>query len=152
MMHILINDVKLNVRIGNKTGKDIITKIRICQGDCLSSLLFFLYLAFALKARPRHHCAWRLLQKLNVSFRLIDCLRYAQSQSRSPVFRWHILFIISDENKINQVERIIPKMLEDEGLHINITKTGRYHVRKTSETNWKKCKYLGSLLETEHDI
>ena len=29
MMHILINDVILNVRIGNKIGRDILTKIGI---------------------------------------------------------------------------------------------------------------------------
>ena len=43
MTNLLINDVILNVRIGNSTGDKIQTAIGICQGDCLSALLFFLY-------------------------------------------------------------------------------------------------------------
>ena len=34
MMHILINDVILNVQLGDKTGSNINTSIGICQGDC----------------------------------------------------------------------------------------------------------------------
>lgn len=114
--------------------------------------MFILYLIFPLKPSPRHHYTWRLLQKLVVNVRLVDGLRYAQSQSRSSVCRWHISFIRSDKNKINQVERMIPDMLEDEGLHVNPTKKGRYIVRKNSKTNWNKFKYLRLLLDTEHYI
>ena len=42
MMHLLVNDVILNVSIGSNIGEDILTAIRICQGDCLSALLFIL--------------------------------------------------------------------------------------------------------------
>ena len=52
MKHALINDVILNVKIGNKTGPDIHTNIGICRGDCLSALLFILYLAFAVQPLP----------------------------------------------------------------------------------------------------
>ena len=34
MMHVLINDVILNVRLGDKTGSNINTSVGICQGDC----------------------------------------------------------------------------------------------------------------------
>ena len=47
MMHALTNDMILDVKIENKTVPDIHTNIAICQGDCLSALLFILYLAFA---------------------------------------------------------------------------------------------------------
>ena len=46
MVHVLINDVVLNVKIGNMTGWDIHTNIRIL------ALLFILYLAFAVKPLP----------------------------------------------------------------------------------------------------
>ena len=52
MIHVLINDVILNVKIGNKTGPDIHINIGICQGDCLSAPLFILYLAFVVKPLP----------------------------------------------------------------------------------------------------
>ena len=40
MVYLLINDVILNVKIGDKVGANIITAIGICQGDCLFALLF----------------------------------------------------------------------------------------------------------------
>ena len=45
LVYLLKNDVILNVKIGDKVGADILTAIGICQGDCLSALLFILYLA-----------------------------------------------------------------------------------------------------------
>ena len=53
MMYLLINDVILNVKVGDKLGVDILTRIGICQGDCLSALLFILYLAYAIKPIPK---------------------------------------------------------------------------------------------------
>ena len=54
MMHILTNDITLNVRLGDKTGRNINTSVGICQGDCLSALLFIIYLASAIKPLPPH--------------------------------------------------------------------------------------------------
>ena len=42
-------------------------------------------------------------------------------------------------------------MLLTEGLHVNESKTERYHIQKDGEEAWRKCKYLGSLLYTEED-
>ena len=49
MMRVLINKVILNVKTGNRTGPEIHLNIGICQGDCLSALLYILYLAFTVK-------------------------------------------------------------------------------------------------------
>ena len=49
MMTILLKDVKLSVRIRKTFGEKITTNIGAPQGDCLSSILFTLYLADALK-------------------------------------------------------------------------------------------------------
>ena len=53
MMYLLINDVILNVKIGDKVGTDILTAIGICQGDCLSALIFIIYLANVIKPIPK---------------------------------------------------------------------------------------------------
>ena len=87
MMHVLINDVILNVKIGSKTGRDIHTNIGICQGDFLLALLFILYLAFAVKPLPSviaaidyHNPVWSSLdeiidqdvQKINIDPKYAD--------------------------------------------------------------------------------
>ena len=43
-------------------------------------------------------------------------------------------------------------MLCKEGLYISKSKTEKYHISKCSDTKWKSCKYLGSLIGTEEDI
>jgi hypothetical protein len=46
----------------------------------------------------------------------------------------------------------MPEMLLEEGLFINKSKTERFRISRTSDTKWRSCKYLGSLLGTEEDI
>ena len=40
-------------------------------------------------------------------------------------------------------------MLLTDGLHVNESKTERYHIKTGGEDSWKKCKYLGLLLKAE---
>ncbi len=49
MMKISIENVKLKTRIGDSIGNEIKTNIGVPQGDCLSPILFKIYLAEALK-------------------------------------------------------------------------------------------------------
>ena len=47
------------------------------------------------------------------------------------------------------MEKVLPSMLSEEGLYIN--KKIPYQQMR-SNTKWKSCRYLGSLIETEEDI
>ena len=49
MMKILLKDVKLGLRIGKEFGEKITTNIGVPQGDCLSQILFTVYLPDALQ-------------------------------------------------------------------------------------------------------
>ena len=151
MMHILINDVILNVRIGNKVGKDILTKIGICQGDCLSALLFILYLAKAVKPLP---ISTSREDHREVMWSELDWLikKDHHNIEIDPKYADDISFLRSTESKINQVQRAIPPMLEEYDLIINESKTEKYKISRESNGEWKKCKYLGSLLNTKEDI
>ena len=61
-------------------------------------------------------------------------------------------FVRSEKAKINTIKRIIPQQLEEADLTENSDKREEITVSRESSTEWKKCKYLGSLLETEADI
>ena len=148
MVYLLINDVILNVKIGDKVGANIITAIGICQGDCLYALLFILYLAYAIKPilkdrypEDYHRTLWSTFvdrDKLQIE---ID-----------PKYADDITFICSEEAKINQVERVVLSVLCKEGLYINKSKMEKYRISKCSYTKWKSCKYLDSLIWTDEDI
>ena len=78
--------------------------------------------------------------------------RDARKINIDPKYADDITFIRSDRSKINQIERMMPEMLLEQGLFINKSKTEEYHISRTSDTKWRSCKYLGSLLGTEEDI
>ena len=61
MMKILLKDEKLSVRIGKEFDEKITTNISVPQGDCLSTILFTLYVADSLKRErstitEEHNC------------------------------------------------------------------------------------------------
>ena len=49
IIKVLTENVILRVKLGNETEEDIVTDTGVQQGDCLSSILFILYLTQALK-------------------------------------------------------------------------------------------------------
>ena len=49
------------------------------------------------------------------------------------------------------IKRIIPQMLKEGDLIENASKREQYHI-PSEKNEWKKCKCLGSLLDTEEDI
>ena len=151
MIYLVINDVILNVKIGDKVGADILTAIGICQNDCLSALLFILYLAHAIKPILKDRYPDDYHQTLCSALDWIVDRDKLQIEI-DPKYADDITFICSEKAKINQVERVLPSMLSEEGLYINKSKTEKYHISKCSNTKWKSCKYLGSLIGTEEDI
>ena len=122
MMHILINDVILNVRLGDKTGSSINTSGGICQGDCLSALLFTIYLASAIIPLPPH------FQQVDCKRPLWSALDWLVDKDKhnvevDPKYADNITFVRTEESKMNQVERVVPELLEENNLFINTTKT-----------------------------
>ena len=55
-----------------------------------------------------------------------------------PKYADGITFVRTDESKMNQVERVVPEMLEENNLFINTTKTEKYEISRISDNSWKK--------------
>ena len=53
---------------------------------------------------------------------------------------------------MNQIKETIPDLLKSRNLIINQRKTEEYSVSRGGPDEWTKCKYLGSLLDTQKDI
>ena len=151
IMKVLIMDITLNVKVGNTVGNDIKTEIGIAQGDCLSALLFIVYLALALKELPT------LISKEDYEKPMWSELDWLIPRDNhkievDPKYADDLTFIRSDKTKINQIKRTIPKALEEFDLKLNLDKTEEYQITDKNEVEWKDCKLLGSKLDTITDI
>ena len=154
LVKVLIEDVKLAVRVNGRTGKSFTTNIGTPQGDCLSPILFTLYLANAMKdttdtpvTRENHpnlaphirdHC-----YSTNNRTGLMIPLQYADD----------ICWLgMNSSHTISDVKDTIPEQLAKRNLTINNAKTEEYIISKNGDPAWMKCKYLGTMLDTHTDI
>ena len=87
------------------TGEEFQSYVRICQGDCLSALLFNYYLASALKKDPGDQVPCDHKAFLDVYY--ADDLTFATT---------------SQEHR-EQIKSDTPKKLKRHNLHVNETKT-----------------------------
>ena len=51
-----------------------------------------------------------------------------------------------------KIKERVPAQLNKKNLQANETKTEEYTIKRNGQTDWKGCKYLGSLLHTEEGI
>ena len=58
---------------------------------------------------------------------------------------------ISNHSSIESIKDNIPEVLESRDIMINKDKTEQYLINRTAH-EWRKSKYLGSMLDTKEDI
>ena len=63
-----------------------------------------------------------------------------------------ISWITNKEERKNEIRKQVPPILKEKNLQVNDSKTEEYEIKRGGDENWKKCKYLGTLLDTESDI
>lgn len=160
LLDVLVNDVKIRVRVEDKLSQEIITNTGIAQGDCLSAVLFIYYLAAALtpEAPPLledHNYALPSEAEIRPDH-LKDHKYYVLKQDHieiAPKYADDITWITTARQKIEQVKETVPSKLKAYNLQINETKTEEYNIpNKQNSTPWQECKLLGSLIETVNDI
>ena len=165
-MHILAlltNRPTIQIKLNEETSEEFQSYQGICQGDCLSAVLFIFYLARALKDEP--------IPSPNHSY--ID-----------PKYADDITYATTDKTHIPKIKAEIPEKLKDYNLEVNQNKTEEYEApgtkhtpppappseppentimwseldwmlpppTKPPEAKWKHCKLLGTKLGTEEDI
>ena len=165
----LTNQPEIKVKIHNKVSNSFITNTGIMQGDCLSAILFILYLAKCLK------------KPLKIKMK---------GFSIQPKFADDLTFLGTSKVQIDEIEKKLPNILKEYNLEVNLTKTEKYEIprpqptppppteeallkhkeekicwsaldwianykskaEENKEPNWKECKLLGSKLGTQSDI
>ena len=140
MMKILVESVKLRVKIGNELGNGIHTNIGIPQGDCLSQIFFIVYLAEALKPILQNNSTEE--QGNGADHKVVINQQYADD----------ISWITNVEVLKADLKKVVPSKLKEKNLQINKTKSEEYVIKRGGEETWKNCKYLGSFLDTDKDI
>eukprot|EP00794_Sanderia_malayensis_P018431 gene18431-biopygen12371 len=135
MIKILVENVKLTVRVGHTFGEKIVTNTGVPQGGCLSPILFIIHLAAALqptlnigmpKAIRDHDYG-----KYTISPFMID-QQYADDTG----------WITNDAESSREIRREVPPKLKQKNLMVNDTKSEEYEVERNGSTDWMKCKYI----------
>jgi len=108
MIEVLLADTQLQVRLGSATSPYFTTTIGTPQGDCLSPVLFVVYLEAALRdirsKTPRDIASDSLLP--------YD-VEYADD----------VDFVSTSEEWLKSLERTLPETLGNWSLTVNLTKT-----------------------------
>ena len=164
IMNILLKDVTLQV-INNKTkGQTFTTTLGIPQGGCLSAILFTMYLSNTLSAKiPTHLHDHNYYDVHNMFLAQIEHLHdhnYCIKQDKNNIndyvidqqYADDIGFISNNKNIINKAMKNTVPILKERNLTINEKKTTQHTINRTQRNDWKKSKYLGTLLDTETDI
>ena len=53
---------------------------------------------------------------------------------------------------IDSKKETIPRILKRNNLTVNLDQTEQYTVKRHGNEDWKNCKYLGTILDTETDL
>ncbi|KAK4308135.1 hypothetical protein Pmani_020165 [Petrolisthes manimaculis] len=163
LIKILVEDVRLKVRVGKETSDYFTTKMGVPQGDCLSPILFTLYLAKALEDKSNKqtdHTYAKSSDSVNDQMYLPPALRdhiYSETPGYGiiirPKYADDIGWAASNNNyKLEKEKSTAIHQLEQRGLQVNQAKTEEYIITRRGDDKWRKCKVLGSLLDTNEDI
>jgi len=147
LVSLLLDKVSYSVKLEGKIGQSFPTNIGSPQGDSASALFFITYLANSLNPNKTNTIT-APLHLLDHNYNLPTNDYFTIDQQYADDIGW----ISTGPHILDQIENTIPDLLKQRNLHINDTKTEKYHITRGGNDSWKKCKYVGSLLGTKEDI
>ena len=142
---------ELTIRCGNEESSFFSTDIGVPQGDGLSANEFTLYLSNALyKQEQNDHnkdiFRPRFLLEHNYAKYIDQHIRINQEYADD------MSIITTDPHTISNIKDKVRPKLEIRNLNINEAKTEEYKIERNGNEDWRNCKLLGSLLDTDKDI
>ena len=107
LMYKMIKDVKIKVRVKKEESNFFTTNVGVCQGDCLSAIMFIYYLAKAMESLPTHTI--KEDHSHQVFWSELDWLvpRDPLNIQIDPKYVDDIHFVRSEKSKINQIKRVL---------------------------------------------
>ena len=158
----LLLNVKLAVKCGNETSDFFDTDTGAPQGDCASATEFTFYLAKSIPSSMLNNTPEinnHTYCQPNIQSSVPDHLtehNYCKIPSTKILdidqhYADDISKITSSKSNIDKMKSELPTVLKSRQLIINDSKTEEYIVSKRNH-DWRTCKLLGSLLDTERDI
>ena len=133
-------DVKLSVRCEKEDSEFFPTDTGVPQGDAFSANQFTFYLAKTLEEIVTNEHDYHDYppddKVVNIEMQYADDITGISSSQE---------MIMANEDKMTG-------KLSDRGLCVNQSKTENYEVYRGCDGEWKKCKLLGSKLDTDEDI
>ena len=131
------------------------------QGDCASANEFTYFLAKFLQQREAQILDHHYIKQHNIvqhSFpdayteRNYAIIPQTKHLNLDMQYADDMCKVSTDYNSIQRFKDETPKLLTKRDITINESKTEEYKINKNSRRNWKKCKFLGSMLGTSEDI
>ena len=152
LIHLLLDNVKVAVKLENIIGTIFESRIGSPQGNAASTLFFIIYLAVTLKiAKIKLNEQNQLYpsQLCDYSYEKFERLLFLLDQQYADDISW----ASTDTSVLKNIEEIVPRILESRNLHVNTSKTEKYSISRNSPSDsWKSCKLVVSKLDTESDI
>jgi hypothetical protein len=151
LIHLLLNDVEIAVKLENEIGEFFKSLIGSPQGDAASALFFIIYLAITLKLSK---------QKLSENNQLLPkhikdhdyCEKNTQIFTVDQQYADDISWASTQKSILNTIEKVVPEELSKRNLFVNDSKTEKYTIKRNGDESWKDCKLVGSKLGTKEDI
>ena len=157
LVSLLLTDVQLEVKYQNKVGTRFKPDIGSPQGDCASPIWFIFYLHKALQNSKlsssrnpeldiRHDHNYTKADKHRVTPKVQKAFTIDQQYADDT--SW----VTTNKTIITEIKQTIPTILTNKNLIVNQDKTEEYTISRNSDTDWRQCRYLGSLLGNSEDI